>query len=692
MARSVKRPRAEPQAFHQLGVRGRKTGVVLQDRGERDEHGMQPLDSIFSPHEAKPPSSEDESSDDAGSGAMDIASSELPDGQEIRGMTRVPERRGGRRLTATQGDGPGPQTLLKNRHSITYPIPKSRSPIKTHLNSPAKKSPHLDYLSSPSRSGLADDRDVTVTRRLDFADVSVKSRSLGVRDLSHGSSSSRPSLQRVQEQVEDGSEDDVQDLPVDAPPPLPEPEPTVSDLVNESMDMFDGMKSDNFTAAGFNSAPDYTLPPASRGNDSPQSLPQQSPAQPPSLTKPSPLAPLKNSYSAQSTYGTTKKRPSLEATPAEGGESDEEQPQGLSRQEQRQRTDMPPPPRPGISASTRGAPAAPRPFPRPQARVASKVEAKSSRRGRGRPRKTEGSRLKRRAAEGPGDEDEGDEGDETFMEIQRGPPLPKSRGLVSFRNDGTSAAGPYQAARQPYSSRGTNLWGGDVKVGRELELELGLEPSVHVKNVVRLASDALPSARAPRSKTRTKARQKVHMAVEEDEEVENWERDEGKFMGDIVLWEPEHEFFPPGDDEEVRVMQDRLAIAADAIEVKDIPDASFRFAKTLTVPFMGAGVVDLPPHTMKRPKNSRRMHMVFFLHYGKVQVIINEAQFRISAGGTWFVPRGNYYSITNDYDFPARIFFAQACEVAPQAGELPPAAAAEVDDGGEEEQEEEQEE
>lgn len=49
---------------------------MLQDRGERDEHGMQPLDSIFSPQEAKPTNREDESSDDAGSGEMEIASSE----------------------------------------------------------------------------------------------------------------------------------------------------------------------------------------------------------------------------------------------------------------------------------------------------------------------------------------------------------------------------------------------------------------------------------------------------------------------------------------------------------------------------------------------------------------------------------------------------------------------------------------
>ncbi|KAG6003719.1 hypothetical protein E4U21_001772 [Claviceps maximensis] len=641
MARSVKRPRAEPQAFHQLGVRGRKTGVVLQDRGERDEHGMQPLDSIFSPHESKPLSSEDESSDGAGSGAMEIASS----------------------------DGPGPQTLLKNRHSITYPIPKSRSPIKTHLNSPAKKRPHLDYPSSPSRSGLTDDRDVTVTRRLDFADLPGKSKSLAGGDIRHASKSSRPSLQRLQEQVEnDESEDDVQDLPAD--PTLVEPrDPTVSDLVNESMDMFDAMKSDNFSAAGFDSPAAYGLHPARRGINSPAGILQQSPAHPPSMTKPSPLSTIstiQKSQPEQSISRTKKKRPSLEATPADKGESDEEP---FSREEQRQHaTNMPPPPRPGIPAPTRPAMAAPRPIPKPPARVAPQMEAKSSRRGRGRPRKTERLTQKRRT-EGPEDEDEGDE---TFMEIQRGPPMPRSRGLVSFRNGGTSAtAGQYQTGRHSsYSNRGADFWGDIAKVSREheLELDLGLEES-NVKNVVRLASDALPSARAPRSKTRTKARKNVHVAVEEDEEMEDWERDEGKVMGDIVLWEPEHEFFPPGDDEEVRVAQDRLAIAADAIEVKDIPDASFRFAKTLTVPFMGAGVVDLPSHTMKRPKNSRRMHMVFFLHYGKVQVTINEAQFRISAGGTWFVPRGNYYSITNDYDFPARIFFAQACEVAPQVSE-----------------------
>ncbi|KAG6168178.1 hypothetical protein E4U11_005968 [Claviceps purpurea] len=642
MARSVKRPRAEPQAFHQLGVRGRKTGVVLQDRGERDEHGMQPLDSIFSPQEAKPTNREDESSDDAGSGEMEIASS----------------------------DGPGPQTLLKNRHSIPLPLPKSRSPVKTHMNSPARRSRHLENLSSPSRSGLTDDRDVTVTRKLDFGKPSAKSASIGEKDVSRVSRSPRPSLQKMREEQREAEaeDDDAQSLPID---------PTVSDLVHEGMDMFDGMRSDNFTGTGFDSpAAGNARPPAAGKIDySPQDVTQKSPAYPPSLTNSPALPPLKESRPVLSTHETTRRRPSWEATRAEQSVSeDEEQP---SRESKRQRIDMPPPPRPAAtsaSASTRGAPAAPRPAPRPQARevpnVGFKTEAKPQakteptvvKRGRGRPRKSE-QRPPPRKRRDEDQEDEG-EGDESFMEIQRGPPMPRSRGLVSFRNNGASTAGQLPAGRPSSLTRGRDWWG-DNKVLRDHELDLGLEPEVNAKNIVRLPPDALPSARAPHSRTRAKAKQIIHDAVEEDEERETWETEVGEIVGDIVLWEPQHELYPPADEDEVRVTQDRLAIAADAIEVRDIPDASFRFAKTLTLPFMGAGVVDLPPDSMKRPKNSRKMHMVFFLHYGKVQVVINGAQFRISAGGTWFVPRGNYYSIINDYDVPARIFFAQASEVAP---------------------------
>lgn len=69
-------------------------------------------------------------------------------------------------------------------------------------------------------------------------------------------------------------------------------------------------------------------------------------------------------------------------------------------------------------------------------------------------------------------------------------------------------------------------------------------------------------------------------------------------------------------------------------------EASFRFAKTLTMPFFGSGIVELPPGGFKHRKNTRRMQMVFFVHYGKVTVEVGATRFVITKGGMWQVPRG----------------------------------------------------
>lgn len=85
-----------------------------------------------------------------------------------------------------------------------------------------------------------------------------------------------------------------------------------------------------------------------------------------------------------------------------------------------------------------------------------------------------------------------------------------------------------------------------------------------------------------------------------------------------------------------------IAYAAEAIEMRDINGADFRFAKTLTLPFFGSGMVDLPPGGSKRVKNSRKMQMVFFVFYGRVTVDVGTptSRFSIGKGGMWQVPRG----------------------------------------------------
>lgn len=92
-------------------------------------------------------------------------------------------------------------------------------------------------------------------------------------------------------------------------------------------------------------------------------------------------------------------------------------------------------------------------------------------------------------------------------------------------------------------------------------------------------------------------------------------------------------------------MKTDVAYAATAIEMRDIQGADFRFAKTLTLPFFGSGMVDLPPGGTKRIKNSRKMQMVFFVFYGRVTVELGTPtqRFSIGRGGMWQVPRGEFY-------------------------------------------------
>ena len=98
------------------------------------------------------------------------------------------------------------------------------------------------------------------------------------------------------------------------------------------------------------------------------------------------------------------------------------------------------------------------------------------------------------------------------------------------------------------------------------------------------------------------------------------------------------------DDESALTINTDIAYAAEAIEMRNISGAEFKFAKTLTLPFFGSGMVDLPPGGAKRVKNSRKMQMVFFVFYGRVTVDVGTptTSFSIGKGGMWQVPRGKH--------------------------------------------------
>ena len=89
---------------------------------------------------------------------------------------------------------------------------------------------------------------------------------------------------------------------------------------------------------------------------------------------------------------------------------------------------------------------------------------------------------------------------------------------------------------------------------------------------------------------------------------DEWESSLGVISGTIASWNPQTQSGDPSDP-----VREDLAFAASSIVTREVPGSDFRYAKIMTLPFFGAGVVELPPEGYKRSKNSRKMAMVFFV-------------------------------------------------------------------------------
>jgi len=196
-----------------------------------------------------------------------------------------------------------------------------------------------------------------------------------------------------------------------------------------------------------------------------------------------------------------------------------------------------------------------------------------------------------------------------------------------------------------------------------------------IKEVVRKDEVEDPRPKKTYHRPSKKGKKRGVEDAEEGDEAEPWESNPGRVFAEVREWNPFDE-----SAAEILEEEQEVAWSSAAMITKDVVGATFKFAKCLSIPFFGAGMIDVPVGGMKKPKNSRKMQMVFFVHTGRVQVAMNGGEpFRISSGGMWQVPRGefpsrmntlnvltragNFYSILNDGTKDARIFFSQGCEV-----------------------------
>ncbi|KAK4101800.1 hypothetical protein N658DRAFT_495735 [Parathielavia hyrcaniae] len=708
---SLARRTLAPQGEHiyELGVVGRKTGVTVPDSGVRDEHGMEPIENLFSsPAKSDNEEEQAEASDDYGSGEeedMDI----------------------------TTGSGLGPATIL-NGHGSRLPVPSHvRSPAKKLLNSPAQRNRLVARnSSSPARGAIVRDDgsrsssqptgdQAATKRRLDFRSVANG----GPHSLSQplGAAKGPANGRRLQPlQYDDEDEEEAGEHGRDE----------VDDFVEESMAMLDG-------------GDDFDLPAQSEGEEEQISMLEDEDPRAPAARK-KPGQPPKQKEAAASKPMKAQKR-SAKPVVEELEEDDDHQEgdehgesEGQEEEEQAVRPQKPAPgrrgrpPKAADTASSAPQPPArasrkrrslgeeedaaaqePSPEPQPKRQRTSPATTTTTGKKPAPPKKPAASTaLTKKTPEPPAaattkgrgrkrKSPPADPGDVSQVAIARRPPLPRSRGLLINRRTevpGDPSSSMLRTRSGRTSFKPLAYWRNErvefdkdeaddaFAGGRPKKFVLSSvkevvrvdepEPEVRHKSFSSSRRGGGAAKRGGKGRGRRRSSQVYEEEEGEDGPAEVWELDPGTVTGEVVVWQPEYEFSPPAPNDLVSVMDKQLAISGPAIKTTEVVGGDFRYAKVFSEGFIGAGVVDLPPGAIKRLKNSRKVFMIFFVHAGKVLVTVQETDFRISKGGIFIVPRYNEYTIENDNDRPARIFFAQGQEM---PATLPPDQDAEGDGG-----------
>ncbi|PVV03495.1 hypothetical protein BB560_002008 [Smittium megazygosporum] len=76
--------------------------------------------------------------------------------------------------------------------------------------------------------------------------------------------------------------------------------------------------------------------------------------------------------------------------------------------------------------------------------------------------------------------------------------------------------------------------------------------------------------------------------------------------------------------------------------------------------FLRSGLIEIPSGGVKPQRNTKSNSFVFYVAHGTVEVKIHNATIELESGSHFCVPRGNYYSITNNGPATARLFYTSS--------------------------------
>ncbi|ORY10571.1 kinetochore CENP-C fungal-like protein [Clohesyomyces aquaticus] len=669
--------------FFDIGVQGRKTGIVLKDRGVRDEHGMEPISGIFSSPAKSPPkrgTARRTGGTVTTSESMDIQESPIPD------------------FTKTLPTG---QHLLRSART-KLPPPKSRSPVKTALGSSPRRQSSMGPRSSLHQTVASPDRAAShpaVSRRLDF---DQEDSSLQETPALTGSGLQRRGRMR-------GNIYDIEGSPIATRSAVLEESVMQADIsANDTSEMLNGVLEESFDAAvgdGYDeSMAGVNGGDASAEVDEPETDPEPRPEvdsepvkQPvkrvrkrksdviDSTAEEAPSSAFRTSKrvaTASKTATVQKFKKAEDPVPtkprgrgrpkrvSEGTQEELSSAMDESVQEtevtEEYNTPIPAKPRgrlPKATTQTQPAPAkekAESVFKKPKAIAKPKPKPKTSV-----PSKSE-SRTGSKSIE-PDGPNAG-----TLVDIS-GKPLSKAEIERMSTTSTTSRYGRGRALMSIYRELGPDEVKG-VSTSRQGRHHL---PPVDFWKNERTSYDRLGTLKAivknetqeppPQKRPgagRAKGKKRALPDIEEEDddmELSDWEEETGICEGSVRKWDAV--MGVPTD----KLFGKKLGWSSKGIHPADVADGGFTFTKLDTAPnsFFSWGAIDIPVKGGKRRKNCQRMHMVFFVQTGTVKVTVHENEFTIRKGGLWQVPRGNTYSMTNIGKNQARIFFAQAQQQAP---------------------------
>ncbi|GLA56553.1 hypothetical protein AtubIFM54640_000209 [Aspergillus tubingensis] len=525
---------------------------------------------------------------------------------------RAEDSTGSDGMSIDEGNGPNPTDFLKSRRSSYFPPPVARSPMKTGLTGSPRRTPGLRSSQSPQReqpsSSPSDGKGLGSARGESRRDVSpLTSRSINAPP--------------VLNQVNGARHNKLNDEPTEEPMDSGFSDSDTENQLNRDENGHSFAQThddfmDSFNAGDDASTDDHADEQDDTGADLDSPVTVSESRSKRGQAKPVPRV-VRGVKGARAGASTAAQAQEIE-------ENEEEQPAPKRK-------------RPG------------RP-PRTQRKSSDEVEKE---------RPSKKPRVSDKADKNPSPSGNAELDKVVENYVNRTGPL-KGRSLYILKREVPSEGAATHTRSGRVSVRPLAYWRNERCVYGDGEAVEGQRyPLSTIKEIIRTEElepeKQKSNKRRPNKRSKSRKGKSDDSSDEEDGYVDPWEKESGILHGYIRRWDEEAQAV--GEEEEIV----DLAYAPAGMETRSVKDSSWRFAKLLSSPFLGSGIVELPPGGVKKPKNSKKMHMVFYICQGRVQVDISGVRFSAGKGCVFQVPRGNYYSFANTQNKDARLFFTQGC-------------------------------